>query len=263
MNIPEGIQRHLNGGFSLDTVGKSGSQVLCFADRVLKVQPAGEEADTERDMLHWLNGRLPVPRILCAEEADDMSYLLMERAAGEMACSEDLLRAPGRLAALLADALRMLWEVEPAGSPGCRGLQDKLRQAEARVAGGVCDVLDVEPGTYGPGGFEGPPQLLAWLQANRPPEEDLVFSHGDFCLPSIFAQSGRVSGLIDWGRGGVADRYQDIALCYRSLHHNLEGAYGGERRPGAGTQASLLFQALGIQPDWHKLRYYTLLDELF
>ncbi|MBQ5323467.1 MAG: hypothetical protein J6J07_08525, partial [Oscillospiraceae bacterium] len=63
------------------------------------------------------------------------------------------------------------------------------------------------------------------------------------------------------GRMGIADRYQDIALCYRSLHHNFSGIYGG--KPYSGYDESMLFEALGIKPDFEKIRYYILLDELF
>ncbi len=43
---------------------------------------------------------------------------------------------------------------------------------------------------------------------------------GAYCLPNIFMKDNKVSGYIDLGRGGLADKYQDIALCYRSLLHN-------------------------------------------
>lgn len=95
---------------------------------------------------------------------------------------------------------------------------------------------------------------------NRP-DEDLVFSHGYFCLPNIFLKDDKVSGFIDLGNMGIADRYQDIALCYRSLNNNLAGAYGG--KVYGKIDDNLLFDCLGITPDYEKIRYYILLDELF
>ncbi|MCI8443540.1 MAG: hypothetical protein HFG27_13610 [Provencibacterium sp.] len=63
------------------------------------------------------------------------------------------------------------------------------------------------------------------------------------------------------GGGGVYDRYQDIALAYRSLQELLEEQQG--RKVLHGFSPQLLFDALNIPPDWEKLRYYILLDELF
>ena len=88
-----------------------------------------------------------------------------------------------------------------------------------------------------------------------------MLSHGDFCLPNLFIGNGKITGFFDLGRSGIADAYQDIALCYCSLHHNLNGRYGGKLNPNA--DAAILFDALGIRPDWEKIRYYILLDELF
>ena len=77
----------------------------------------------------------------------------------------------------------------------------------------------------------------------------------------MFIKDDRIAGFIDLGKAGMADRYQDIALCYRSLKHNAEGAYGG--KVYEGFQPEKLFEELGIEPDWEKVRYYLLLDELF
>ena len=77
----------------------------------------------------------------------------------------------------------------------------------------------------------------------------------------MFLLNDEFSGLIDLGGTGVADKYQDIALCYRSLKHNFDGSYGGEVREEFNPD--LLFEKLGIEPDWDKIRYYLLLDELF
>ncbi len=128
-----------------------------------------------------------------------------------------------------------------------------------RVENDMVDVDDAEPETYGEGEFKDPYELLSWLETNRP-EEELVFSHGDLCLPNIFFQDGKLSGLIDIGNAGVCDKWQDLALCYRSLKHNANGSYA---KVYPGINEDELFKLLGIEPDNEKLRYYILLDELF
>ena len=132
--------------------------------------------------------------------------------------------------------------------------------AEYRVEHGMINADDAEPETFGKGGFKDPEELLTWLYDNRP-NEDFVLSHGDFCLPNIFIDNDKLSGFVDVGRMGIADRYQDIALCYRSLHHNFSGVYSGKAYDGYND--FMLFDALEIEPDFDKIRYYILLDELF
>lgn len=261
MYLPAAIRAQLGERpYTLDTVGLSGAQILCYPDRVLKIAPLNREAENERRMMAWLSGRLPVPKILCALTENNTSYLLMTRLEGDMACSEELLAQPRRLARLLAEGLRRLWHTDITGCPGRQTLDERLERAGELVRLGLCDVENVEPSTYGPGGFESPAALLGWLKANRPKEEELVLSHGDFCLPNLFVRDGRITGFLDLGRCGAADRYQDLALCWRSLRDNTSGVYGPVRE---GFDPDSLFEELGIVPDREKLKYYLLLDELF
>lgn len=68
-------------------------------------------------------------------------------------------------------------------------------------------------------------RLKRELQSNVPFSEDLVFTHGDFCLPNLIANREGLSGFIDLGRAGVADWHQDIALVLRSLQSSLGQAH--------------------------------------
>lgn len=261
MYLPESIRLALEeSAFREDAIGKSTASVLLFPHQVLKIQPDGAEARNEVDMLRWLRGRLPVPAVLAHAAEGDTSYLLMERCPGEMACDTGYLETPETLVELLANGLKALWAVDVSGCPSRQGLTQKLAQARYNVEQGLVDLEDAAPSTFGHGGFRDPAHLLEWLERNRPAEES-VLSHGDFCLPNLFGTGSRPAGFIDLGKAGVADRWCDIALCYRSLSANLEGRYGGVPRPG--FDPGRLFDALGLEPDEEKLRYYILLDELF
>lgn len=260
MYIPESIRKWLpEEEYTRNEVGLSGSRVFLYENVVLKIEPTLEETETASAMLGWLQGRVPVPRILAEESEDGMHYLLMSRVPGKMSCDEEYMRDPRRLTKLLAKALRQLWSVDVSGCPVDQGLDEKLRQAKFQVDHGLVDMDNVEPGTFGEGGFRDPEDLLSWLIANRP-EEKAVLSHGDFCLPNVFLEGDDVAGFIDLGRCGTADPYQDIALCWRSLCHNFDGRYGTAY---PGFEPLMLFEELGIEPDWEKIRYYILLDELF
>ena len=261
MEFPNNIKKYIEKeNYKEDAIGMSEASVLIFDDKVLKTESVCEESEREMQIMQWLNGKIPVPKVLCSEQKNGKSYLLMTKLPGKMSCDAEYMRCPEVLAQALADGLKMLWSVDISACPHSAELDEKLRMAKYNVEHGLVDVDNVEPDTFGPNGFENPQALLEWLIANRP-EEELVFSHGDYCLPNVLLQDGKVSGFLDLGRAGVADKYQDIALCYRSFLHNYDGKYGGGNYGDVNPE--IVFEKLGIKPDWEKIRYYILLDELF
>lgn len=69
MQLPEKIRTLIpEETYRLDETGMSGSSVLLFRDRVLKIQKRSRESENERRMMAWLQDRLPVPRMLAWEE---------------------------------------------------------------------------------------------------------------------------------------------------------------------------------------------------
>lgn len=260
--IPDNIKKLIGGKkYTIDDMGKSGSSILIFDDCVLKILDSrlhNEESSVE--VLNWLKGKLPVPEVLAFEKNGDYQYLLMTRIPGEMSCSEYYMEHPGELLPLLAQALKMLWTTDITGCPKSRDFDTELRAARYRVENTLVNVDDAEPDTFGENGFENPAALLNWLEENKPAYEP-VLSHGDFCLPNVLLKDGKVSGFIDCGDMAIGDKWKDIALCYRSLKHNFDGTFGG--KVYSDFDPDLLFDALGIEPDWNKIRYWILLDELF
>ena len=261
MYIPQSIQKIVGDApYTCDNIGMSGSAVLCYADMVLKIEPESEGFANQLAMLRWLEGKLPIPKVLQAVTEDGKQYLLMSRMPGKMACSPEYMADPDRFVQQMADALHMLWQVDISACPKHHTLQDDLNKAQERVDQGLVRMDLVEPETFGPNGFENPAALLTWLQENQP-ELEPVLSHGDFCLPNVFLDDGQISGFIDLGDCGVSDKWRDIAICHRSLRHNFNGRYASN--PVPDFDPDLLFEKLGIAPNWEKLRYYQLLDELF
>ena len=260
MNIPESIRRCIGDRpYQLDSVGCSGAQVLMFDDMVLKMEPESNMAGNEYCMMAWLQGKLPVPQMIAAERAEGMRYLLMSRMKGRYLCSAEILDDQPRLAELCAESLRRLWAVDIADCPTDRSLEQKFREIEEGLRGGwITQEQAAQPETYGPGGFANPAALFDWLVAHRPVEQP-VLSHGDLCLPNIFADEHGLTGYIDLGLAGVADRWVDIEKCLWSMWANTTGVFGGKQRP---FDRQLLFDALGMAPDEERLRYYSLLSEL-
>ncbi len=261
LNFPPKIKQLIaNKPFTIDEIGLSGNQVQIFEDMVLKIEDDTVAMDEQVQLLHWLDGKLPVPKVLEYEVFDRKSYLLMSRIAGEMSCDTYYLEHPQVLLEALVCGLKMLWNVNVSDCPRRHDLDIQLNEARIRVENDLVDIDDAEPATFGEGGFKNPRHLLEWLEENRP-EEELVFSHGDYCLPNVFLKDGQISGFIDLDHSGVGDKWQDIALCYRSLKHNFDGTYGG--KVYEDFNPDILFEKLEIELDWDKIRYYILLDELF
>jgi len=256
------------GAWEPITIGCSGASVfrVAWPDHpqrsalYLKIAPPElhDELLEEKARLDWLQslptttdavGRIGAPQALAYAVAEPFAYLALSEVGGLMACDAALAIAPPLVARLLGEGMRQLHGVDATRCPFDRRLARTLPEAAARLATGRVDLDDFDhPG-------DDPYELLAWLQSHIPADEDLVFTHGDYCLPNILIDPAqrRISGYIDWSRAGVADRYQDLALAARSLAYNL----------GPGVEAHM-WEAYGLsQPDDDKLTYYRTLDEFF
>lgn len=248
--------------YTQNDIGMSGSKVLMFPKYVLKIQQQTPETENEKDIIAWLDGRLPVPQIPAYYVENQTAYTLMSRITGKMLCDEEYLNDPTRLIKLVAEGLKLLWSVDVSDCPcGVSPLDERLKAARWNVENGRVDLDNVEPETFGTNGFANPEELLSWLEQNRP-EEDIVLTHGDFCLPNIFAENNRISGFIDLGKMGPADTWQDLAIVLRSLEHNFSGRYN-DGKSYFEFKPAMLLDELGMEMNEEKNRYYMLLDELF
>lgn len=244
-----------NYDWELVTLGESGATVYRLRSggetRYLKVEPRRlrPELPGEAERLRWLRGRLPVPALLYTGADEGHSYQLSEALPGVDATDERLRAEPARLVRLLAESLLLIHRQPIAGCPFDQRLDAELARATANVVAGAVDADDFDEERAG----RSPASLLDELYATRPPDEDLVLIHGDYCLPNVVFEGWALSGFIDLGRCGVADRYHDLAQAARSIRRNL-----GER------WVAPFFAAYGIvEPDEAKLRFYQLLDEFF
>lgn len=259
--LPDVIQTRVQGlTWTGDTTGMSGAGVRLYENMVLKIQPDTPWARNEQIMLHWLEGRLPAPRLLAEARQNGMLYLLESRLPGEMACHESYLRDEDQLLRQIADALQALWSVDVRDCPVDQSPEHLLEEAAKRVAAGQVDPDNVDPRTFGPGGFRDPADLLDWLCLNQPAVEDPVLVHGDLCLTNVLFQGGRLSGFLDLPGAGVGDKWRDLAIVLRSLQDHMDGHH---RHPHPGFCPDKLIDLLGITPDPQRRRWYLLLDELF
>ena len=95
MVFPEKICKLVAGeNYKTDNIGMSGSSVLIYENKVLKIQEYNEESENEYNMLQYLYGKLPVPKVYAYEISDGKSYLLISKCAGEMACFHKYMENP-------------------------------------------------------------------------------------------------------------------------------------------------------------------------
>ena len=262
MYIPQSIKTIIGkDSYTLDTKGKSGATVMMLTDYVLKIEDYGTEGVRECGISSWLEGKLRVPSTIEIVEENGKIYRLMERLKGKDLSSPCFLYNPSLLIDVCGKAYEALSSVDISTCPFTRNLDVCLEEAEERVENGKVDLDDVDPQTFGKGGFASPEALLMWLMDNKI-EEEPAFMHGDLCLPNIFLLDDGDIAFIDLGRSGVGDRANDVALLSRSIKSNFLGSYnGGISYPGYNEK--MLFERLGIKKDEEKIRYYLLLDELF
>ena len=256
---PEFAKYTAGKDFILDRTGLSGSTVAIYEDFVLKSEPISGESENHLAMLLWLDGKISAPRVLETVQLDGFRWTLMTKISGEMACADGYRADPHRLVRVLADAMKRLWSVDVSGCPVDQSPSAKLERARVIVEKGLVNMELVDPETFGENGFPSPAALLSWLESHAPDFEP-VLTHGDFCLPNIFLETWKFSGFLDLGRSGVGDKWTDIALLWRTLRDNFGGHYGEAVH---GFHPDELFEALEIEKDEEKLRYYLLMDELF
>ncbi|MBR5668478.1 MAG: tRNA (guanosine(37)-N1)-methyltransferase TrmD [Spirochaetales bacterium] len=100
-----------------ETIGKSDAMVIPFDDMILKIQKESKESEREELALAWLQGKLPVPKVLACEHKDGRSYILMEKLKGRMLCDPKILHNRNRLTKTAAAAIKMLRSVDISDCP--------------------------------------------------------------------------------------------------------------------------------------------------
>ena len=217
--------------------------------------PSGRPLFDEAERLSWMHAvGLPVPAVLQYHEWKGREYLLLTAVPGVDA---SVARPPEQHAAIvsaLAAGLRALHATNISACPFDQSRRNRVAAAEVRVRAGLVREDDFDDGRRGRTASD----LYAQLVANPPASEDRVFTHGDYCLPNVIliedgAGGFKVSGFVDCVNAGIADRYQDLALCARSVAYN----FGAEWVPA-------LFARYGLERvDESRVAYYQLLDEFF
>lgn len=203
----------------------------------------------EVDRTRWARPYIPVPTIIDHGVERSIAWLASSPLSGQDGTHPDQLSDPTRLVRSLADGLRRFHEAAPVGEcPFDFRLEAALAHVRARLESGLIQAdRDFHPE------FEHltPEAAVGLLESSRPTAEDLVVCHGDFCLPNIFIQDGEVTGYLDLGELGVADRWSDLAAATWSLTWNLGPGY-----------EELFLEEYGVERDVDRTNFYRLMYDL-
>lgn len=203
----------------------------------------------ERDRMRWAASRgVPVPIDIDYGVTDGTEWLLTESLPGIPATDEKLTADPASLVPLLAQGLRALHETPIHDCPFSFRLSDALIHVHHRVESGIVDpALDFHSEHV----HLTPGRALKELEMRRPETEEVVLCHGDYCLPNVLVDDGRISGYVDLGELGLADRWWDLSVATWSVGWNL----GPDWEPA-------FLDAYGIEPDLERVDYFRLLYDL-
>ena len=224
----------------------------------------------ECSILKWLSGKLPVPEVKYYGEYNGLSFMLATAIKGHKAgTSNDEIREPfENTIKLLADGLLMLQSVDISDCPFENNFKIDFNNTvyNAETNSYYPDYISVnanfanifEFNDNGGKLFITPLELYNFLHKNRPqkPREEICFSHGDYGLTNTFIDGSNITGFIDIGGGGLADKWNDIAICVRSIGYHSRNS--DEMR----KYIDLLFERLAVTPDWDKINYYIWFSRL-
>lgn len=212
--------------------------------------PLADAIANEMVRLRWMRAHLPVPEVIQFVGNADESWLMTEAIPGLSARQKLEDRQLSKLAIVdaLAGFMRQVHNVPQNQCPYDARLARRMIDARARIDAGAVDVADFDEERQGWSAED----VWAALQSSEPQHVDIVFTHGDFSLDNILLDHTNITGCIDVGGAGLADRYQDIAICWSDLAEF-----------GINAQERFLEQYGVGEGDREKLAFYQLLNELF
>lgn len=211
------------------------------------------EIESEKKAYEWLENKLNVPKIKFFDSIYNYDLLCVSKLEGilfddlkEQLCNEKFID-------LYATALKNIHNLDISSCKVENKINKRLSDARKIMSleseKTMCTVYDyvkdVEKKIS-------KINIYIYLMDNIPLIEELAFTHGDYCFDNLIYDDG-VPAYIDLGRGGVADKYQDIALAVRNIHEEFGLVW-----------VDHFIKSYGINDiDLEKVNYYILLDELF
>lgn len=236
--MPQDIRRFISGADIYDSSCSPAARVY-FIDRGdgFYLKHSGKGAlEKESSMTEYFHSKGIGANVL-EYISDDSDWILTSAVTGEDCTHEKYLSQPKELCDTIALELRKLHETDYTGCPVPDRTADYLAAAENNYRTGNYDKSHF-PDSFGYRSAEDAHEVLT---AGKDALRDRVLLHGDYCLPNIVMEGGKLSGFIDVGCGGVGDRHIDIFWGAWTLWFNLKtdkyrerflDAYGRDKADG-------------------------------
>jgi kanamycin kinase len=218
--------------------------------RYLKVGSASEypRVADEAARMRWARAHLPVPEVVGAGSDGETDWMLTAALPGVEATDDRFAAQPERIVPLLAEGLRRFHSAPVEACPFDFRLNAAIAHARGRVRAGL---VDADEDFHPEHAHLTPKTALVELERLRPAAEDPVVCHGDYCPPNIIIAGGEVSGFVDLGELGVADRWWDLAVGSWSMTWNF----------GPDWEEPFL-RSYGVERDDGRVAFYRLLYDL-
>jgi len=214
---------------------------------ILKMQ----YSSLEKEYLNykWLNKKLPVPQVKFYCQHNKYELLCMTELQGQTleyyigkVDAKEIIRQ-------YAKSLKLLHSLKIDKNALVQDIDQKLSIAKFNLKNGLVDCSQLQPENQNCELTE----LYEKLVSIKPNSFELVFTHGDYCFDNLIFEDDKLNGFIDIGNGGIADKYQDIALAVRSIEGNFNI-----------NLMNYFYEEYGLREiDKQKLEFYILLDEFF
>lgn len=197
----------------------------------------------------WLEEKVPVPKIIFYEKTSDFEFLCLTELQGKtLEYYLDKFESE-KIIKLYANALKMLHSLKIDNKALVQQLDLKISKAKYNLENNLVDFTELQPENQ----IYNLNELFDKLLNLKPTNDELVFTHGDYCFDNLIFDNDNLCGFIDIGSGGIADKYQDIALAVRNIKDDL----GPE-------MVDIFYKQYGLDnPNKDKIEFYTLLDEFF
>jgi kanamycin kinase len=223
-DLPEELQIFAEGAKIFDSSCSPEARVY-FIDKdggVYLKRASRGTLGREAEMTAYFHKKGLGAEVLYYNTGAECDWFMTRRVSGEDCTDGIYLENPKKLAALLGEQLRALHELSATDCPCKQRTEEYLALARKNYTTGNYDTSQF-PDSFG---YKSAEEARDVLSEGAHLLRSEVLVHGDYCLPNIMLDDWRLSGFIDLGNAGIADRHIDLFWGAWTLGFNLKhGSY--------------------------------------